>query len=591
SEAARLLGSIGQVAGGISKLSALAADAGGFKALFSSGKGISSALGPIGAAVGGAMAIGSLLFGEDPEVARRREANTKALNDLTNAVGSLDIGSTSRNRDTTVRIANDINDRFPKTGFQSSFKRTDALGAALEEAGMPFAEFQRQAALLGIEIGKLGSVTKEQLEAIVKAAGTLGVHLGELRDSFDVLDTAPAIKLSETLRLLASEGDEYSRALAEQVQGYNLASGAGRAAAEAAVRAAFELGSISAPLAKELLGMIGDVTEAARTARAEAVRGAKDEIGFFDVANPADQLDRLTTAYGEQIPALAALREGLDLTTTEGLDAFNERLAAFYRGVKDGSIIVAGFTVDEITAALFEFEDAADSAAAGIAQSAEAIAEATKGLNLDARELRADGQSDAADITEYDQRQADEMAKAIADGVSQATLDRLVSVQAKERDEFLRGLSNAMGSGVVRAEGVDLAPQITELTGTRIADYLASEGALLRQYLPAITDNTAAILASFTGGLTAEALVPLRSPLAAPSVPTSQTFNAPVTVENRPTINVRVEAPVGDTPLDLVESAARVGVTAALREAERLGQGLAQRREIVNLYSGRVEAA
>lgn len=102
----KALGSIGQLAGGISSVSGLATQAGGFGKLFSTGSGIASALPGIGQAIGGALALAGSLFGKDPQIEAARQETLAGMKQLRSAL--IDLKDVYLQTVSSVSLAADI---------------------------------------------------------------------------------------------------------------------------------------------------------------------------------------------------------------------------------------------------------------------------------------------------------------------------------------------------------------------------------------------------------------------------------------------------------------------------------------------------
>lgn len=181
----------------------------------------------------------------------------------------------------------------------------------------------------------------------------------------------------------------------------------------------------------------------ARAARASAVADAIAEDELYDRMGPGERLGTLTRSYAEQIPILERITKGLDLATEDGLRQFDERLREFYEGVRDGSIVVEGFTAEELVEAILGMEAAGDAAADSIRSATESLRAYTRALNddLDVREKLVGGDKAGGSLIQFQQGQQQELDEAIAKGVDEGTLERLKRVQKQELDAFLAELA------------------------------------------------------------------------------------------------------------------------------------------------------
>jgi len=395
-----MIASVGQIAGGISKI--MAGASGG------------SLFGAIGAVVGGGIALGSVLTGDSQaEQERKRvlEENTKAIRELTakgGLLGTVDVSGAA--------VAEAMRALAVVTGrFSAQDVRYAQVGGANTRAD-------------------LSGLTPRQLDAISAAAKALGITLDDTQQGFYDLQRA----LSRSMQVLGEFGDDVegqfrqldafqkifgaggplddlslilaqlgdtSPALSDLFQGIDLASNEGRDALRKRVQDVFTtmmaggdtlgaagLGDLSGDQFLSLLErIIADLDTAGRVAGAVAptLGGVLQQLaqGFqiFGTMDPSEQLSETVAAMGAFSPALAQLADGLDLASSEGLASFTERVRDLWRQAKDGGedIDLGTLSLEELMQALLDLANGATSAAGAIVTAAGQMDAALSALTQD----------------------------------------------------------------------------------------------------------------------------------------------------------------------------------------------------------------
>ena len=218
--------------------------------------GKSSLLSVIGAAspiVGGLVSlIGLFKGGEDPQIKAAREANTEALNRLTDKIGDLASSNLSGSELARVRggLTSFVNDPANAPLFKRDFKIADTTGleGLFRQFGTTKAEVEDVAKALGITLVTLGDY-KKVLEAINAAdlAAYTDTFTGSLQRLSDQLHaygiTDPTEKLRRTIATLTNASTGIP-ALASALSGIDVTTAEGAAAAIAKVQGLLEsLGS------------------------------------------------------------------------------------------------------------------------------------------------------------------------------------------------------------------------------------------------------------------------------------------------------------------------------------------------------------
>jgi hypothetical protein len=194
----KALGSIGQLAGGISNVSSLANSAGGFGKLFSSTSGVLSALPGLGQAIGGAIALGSALFGKSPEEIRRQQLqkeNTEALRQLSQRVGELGVVNVTGTQFGQLEKLfsqsqiKDLEKLFSQPGVSAASgvftpdKVNRLIGQALDAVGLSATQFKEIAAQFGVTIDAAAKITMADIDELKKHIAE--TELTKFADTFE----------------------------------------------------------------------------------------------------------------------------------------------------------------------------------------------------------------------------------------------------------------------------------------------------------------------------------------------------------------------------------------------------------------------
>ncbi|GAB1340880.1 phage tail tape measure protein [Gemmatimonas sp.] len=389
-ELAQMLSSVVSIGSGIGGLGSAAQKEGGFGKLFSSGAGIASALGPIGAIAGGVVSLVGA-FGRQSEAAKQHaEALKKATEQFTANLGAFvrdiaeqDIGSFAEARNALAkRLGALLKEAVKAAGFDDSafvdnLASADSLRAYL-------------------------TVLREQLDAIFAAADP---DTGAI----DEASAARVSKLIDSIAALTVEAENAERALkarqARELQGaqdtlrLRELEAQGRSDEAAALREQLAAQKAIEQAIRDYAGSDGyqAYIDALRTiqrielAAAEATRQRARAIALLNDTNDvlggtaAQKLDRALGTFGALFDGLTGIANGLDLGSGDGLSGLQDRLRTLFAVIaQDGISDTEQPIVDAIKALLGNIEAALDVVDAPFAEAVNAFGEMvnTFGLSL-----------------------------------------------------------------------------------------------------------------------------------------------------------------------------------------------------------------
>jgi len=427
----KMIGSASQVADGLSDIAQLAHDAGGLGKLFSSGAGILSAIPAIGQIIGGGAAIASLL-GESPE----RKAATRELHEAADALkrAAGDLSRVSLSGATTAGVQRAVGGiTIPEFGPGKINTATEdavaaaELGKALRQAGISMKDFEQIAKDLGFDFSK--GVTAEGLKAFQAALRELDFKA--FTDTFE--------------------------------------------------------GQLSA---------------------------LEQRFRLFDVSEPSAQFDaliKLLTDPKVGAPALFGALEGLDTKTAEGRAKAKEAIQKIFQGIVDGTItpeMLNGLNLDQLREILDQLfgllGDTTDQAISLLDKLNAAFADIDVDLEIAgitdpltkaikraaaavANDPRIAGALAGLDLANEDQRrQAIAALQALADGADKELKQIILELLRSIRD-----IPDAVNGDGKNGESVivsNAARGLTETTGNRMADYLATANIIAREHTDLLTE-------------------------------------------------------------------------------------------------------
>lgn len=473
---------------------------GGFVAGAATGALAGSAFGPLGAAVGGlAGAAGGLLGAASAHkeaVQQFREA-IKAWQDSSQKFILASQGSTVGAQIIDIRAQG-----------EALKKNADLLAAALHLAGSgglgsPTADalagpYKDQAAALKaaidaaikrVEKDFFGSIT-EQLNALNGPAGEYANKLAAIDQAY-AQNVANVNALAETLHYTA----EQSAAAQAQVKAL---ADAQRAAAEAAYKE--QQRRQQEDFSIRGLGASGASTRAIENAQFDI--GQRREIADLQAQNaPKELLDQVLALQDAERKRRDADFAAIQQQAQE--DYRVRQLAAEGHSAEAAALRLQLDQEREYQAAVKAGLDDATLAALALAQAAESASAAAKQAqeaqraldDLQVRALTAQGDTGAADQLRFQLQQQREIEDAITAGRSQEYLDRLKEVQRLEADARAQGQQTANNTVTARQTGATeavsyAARNLSEITGNRMADYLASILIVERQQLDIMRGHT-----------------------------------------------------------------------------------------------------
>lgn len=422
----KMIGSAASVAGGLESIAKLAKEAGGLKSLFSSGAGILSALPGIGQIIGGGAALAGLLFGDDPDEKANREATLKSVAAMKELSRQLgDLARIQQSGRVTAGVTTAVSSVNTSDGLFGAAKTLRDLQTELRRAGVTFEDFKAVAKDLGFDFERF---TVEGFRAFQQA----------LRD----LD-------------FAAFADTFAGQLS-------------------ALEQRFRLFDIDAP---------GSQFEALIDLLNNPKTGAPALFGALDGLDVSTEAGRKQAKEVIQKLFQQLLDKSIDPDSLNGLslDQFRDVLDRLF-GLVDG-------VVDEVTSLLDKLNEAfndidLDLAIAGNTNPiVKAIKRAAAAVANDPRIAAALGGLDLANVE--GRRAAIAALQKLAEGA-----DKELKQVILELLDTIRAVPGTVGEGVDGEQVIvsNAARGLTETTGNRMADYLATANILQRDELDLLRD-------------------------------------------------------------------------------------------------------
>lgn len=323
SELTKMLGSIGQAAGGVQSLMALAntkdanGNAPGLGGLLSSGSGLLQAAPAIGQIIGGALALGASIFGKSPEELRRIELqkqNNDALKTLTKRIGDLGLVNVTGTQLGQLQkfFASGIVANATNAGVLGADRVNRIIGAALDAVGLSAKEFKDIAAQFGITIDATAKITAADIKAVsdaIKAseltefANTFTGQMSQFNAAVKVFDLKKPIDQFNALRTAIGHISGGGGALQTLLDGFDLTSSEGINKAIAALQDLFSQLQAGTLSAADLGGLTPEqfeqlIEQTIGIVRDQAANGGVAGTGGFNV-------DRtITEVTGSRLEAL-----------------------------------------------------------------------------------------------------------------------------------------------------------------------------------------------------------------------------------------------------------------------------------------------
>jgi len=342
--------------------------------------------------------------------------------------------------------------------------------------------------------------------------------------------------------------------------------------------------------APALFGALEGLDSATAEGR-DAIRKIIQDLFTRAVAGEITAEERNGLTNAQFLDVLAKINRDLGVAAADALERqlANERelAEARARGASEAELAQLELeqALEETARAARDAADAALEAAAAIEAAAAAErrrADFAEAINIEF--LRATGQEQAADRAELDTRHNRRVEAAAQAGFSQAVIDQINAIRDAELKDFEKrwaGVVDVVGDAIGAVDGgsaerssiASAAQGLSERTGNRMADYLASGLVLQRQMVD--------LLSQIAGGTSTGVLI--QPPALSTILP------APTTVTGGLTINVgdiitRVDGSVSDPKAvgDLI------GDSAFQRIVQRVSQELARQAINANRLAGNV---
>lgn len=349
----KMIAGVGQIADGFEKIGGL----GGFGSIFKDGASLLKALPAIGQIIGGGIAVGKLLFGEDADQKANREATEKLtarLRELTSKIGDL-IGSniTGSTLGAVRRIAANV-DTSGVGGINANAEVFRRVAAEAKKAGLSMEDFIKAAKDLGFDLTRF---TVEGFKAFQK--GLRDIDFSLFFDTFagqlEQLDITNVIHgITDPIEILIQKAallSKVSPAFAEIFKDLDLATVSGRTEAVKRLReqwdrfmenpkefeAALEASGLSLAEWKQQMIEMGQVLSDAAIAAARFNESLSDIDRELEIAGITDPVARARGAAGAAAGAderFAPLL-GFNLGTAEGRAQAEQFLKGLSIGVDD----------------------------------------------------------------------------------------------------------------------------------------------------------------------------------------------------------------------------------------------------------------
>lgn len=432
SELAQMLSSVVSIGSGIGGLGSAAQQAGGFGALFSSGAGIASALGPIGAIAGGVVSLVST-FGKQSAAAKARAAELEKaattfsdnLAKFVRDIAETDLGTFTQQRNALAeQIGSLVRDAAAKAGFDASGfsqNRSDSRAIAAYIARLQ-AQLEAIYAAADPETGTFDGKAADDILRFIAALEEVGASAREAEAQLQGRQAAELKRATDDVRvrtLLVQGRSAEAEALREQL------------AAQQALDQAMNdfLG------AEGYLAYIEALQELQRQelAAAAATRARASAIALLNDTNDVlggtaqEKLSRSLTTFGTLFDNLAGVATGLDLGSRGGLSALQERLRSLFNYLAVGGLTDAEQPiVDAIKALLGNIEDALDVVDAPFTEAVNAFGQMVETFGLSLAEQ-------ATGYARLYGEQFEDFAALLGEGFDVATLDSAGLASLKQR--------------------------------------------------------------------------------------------------------------------------------------------------------------
>lgn len=307
---------------GIESISTLAQKAGGFKALFSTGAGVASALPGLGTIAGGLVAISQAvdLFGSKAkERERQLRERAREFNDALDDFLIVQRTSLEQSLANQIKQAEALRQQAVAASGIKINPDADVRIKSTDDIRKQIEELNGLSQLTGIPVGVRESILKyrdalqgilktaEENEALLRAQNA--AEISRLTDNLEVRRLSVAGLTDEA----SAERDRLDQLETER-----------------------QLREKYGDAVEDYIRQLREVTAAEQAAaaaareRANALSELDDQLAILG-GTPLEQLSHTFSSLTKLFPELAGLADGLDLSTREGLDAFQERLRDLFR--------------------------------------------------------------------------------------------------------------------------------------------------------------------------------------------------------------------------------------------------------------------
>lgn len=356
--------------------------------------------------------IGVIFGGDSAEQKQHRSEvleNTQALKALTDKVGLLGNSNLSGS---TLGTAADVAQRLVNTDFMNSIHSVGFQGRLVRKEWDQLTSEQRDAfneaaKEFGITIDGSAEHFMQAVQAILEASGKLGEFGDDFTSFTKQAEAARKIFGDDTaakrLTDLAEAAQKGVPALSKLFEGLDLTKQTDLDKLRQRVQelfkvmeaggeklAAGDLGSLTGDqLLNEIIKIITELDNLSPATQTLSDKLAKlqNDFAVFDIDDPIEQFKQLFQLFAKESPALAKLADGLDLGTTEGLEAFEQRLRELYTtlgGPGAEGIDAGSLSVKELIDAIVQLSGGADVAAQSLKDAADTLV----GIGEQMRELR-----------------------------------------------------------------------------------------------------------------------------------------------------------------------------------------------------------
>jgi hypothetical protein len=492
--------------------------------------------------ISGVIQLASQAFGKDPAAEERRRQhneNLTALREIERHTGDL-VRVSASGSTITASIAG-VEQLLALTGEAGGFRRFGDKGPLrnINEAdflegvtGLPFAEIDALAKSLGITLNGTKQSYLDFIAALKSLdfaafTDTFAGQLQALRLDFEIFDIdEPREQLEKFLDLL-TDPEKGAPAIFGPLKDFDLGTAEGVAGFTSKLREIwtsfkngdFDPADFPGLNMEEIIASFGSIdawVEAIGAqldaaiqediaARANQRTQLGQELGFEDITAPDKVLGAQVKLFGDQFAQFVGdTFKDIDLSTPEGLADFDLKLKLLRLNFLANAEAM-GLTqeeIDEFLAGLYDLESGADAAEAAIKSLADTLNEEFSDIELQGRifgtdaatvtgqKLQAFGVSGdlstesgrAAVIAALRQRATGETDTAIL----QIIADLIAEVQ-RLGGQTSGGAGAGDGAGGERTAITSAATALTERTGNRMADFLATDLIIQREHSELLT--------------------------------------------------------------------------------------------------------